>query len=155
MGNKFHPNSGTQENFLISHVKFHNRHYTNIQSLFSVEYNYLQSNDCCSILHQKWIYCILSNGGVHENWSSLACWCTQKSYIDELGALTPLFAGLVDQCRIHRAYKNGGSVAPFTYRAAARGVQGVQLHPSIFEEDLNCTPQFWEFPLNYRQIWID
>ena len=28
------------------------------------------------------------------------------------------------------------------HRVAARGVQGVQLHPSIFEEDLNCTHQF-------------
>ena len=27
-------------------------------------------------------------------------------------------------------------------RASARGVQGVQLHPSIFEEDLSYTHQF-------------
>ena len=28
------------------------------------------------------------------------------------------------------------------YRTAVRGVQGVQLHPSILEEDLCCTLQF-------------
>ena len=30
-------------------------------------------------------------------------------------------------------------------------VKGVQLHPSIFDEDLNCTHQFSEFLLHYRE----
>ena len=34
-------------------------------------------------------------------------------------------------------------------------VQGMQLHPIIFELDLNYTQQFWERLLNYGQICKD
>ena len=38
------------------------------------------------------------------------------------------------------------------YRVVVRWVQGVQLHPSIFKEDQNCTHKFWKFPLKQEQI---
>ena len=40
----------------------------------------------------------------------------------------------------------------FDRKGSVSGVQGVQLHPSIFEEDLHCTHQFSELLLNYGHI---
>ena len=37
-------------------------------------------------------------------------------------------------------------------RVANRGMKGMQLHTSIFEEDLSYTHQFWELSWNYKQF---